>query len=54
MNTVFLGLIGVLCAGLWLVLLVVTGFNVLAISGGLLVGLYVTGRGSGDTAGHTR
>ena len=49
MNSFFLGLLGLFCAVLWLVLLVVTSFNIVTISAGLLVGLYVTGVSSSDT-----
>lgn len=50
MSTLFLGIFGLVCAAVWLVLLVVTGFNLLTISAGLLGGLYVTGVKAGDTS----
>jgi len=42
------GLVGLLAALAWLVLLVATQFNVVAISAGLLAALYVTGKPAGS------
>ena len=39
-----IGLVGVSCAGFWLALLVASGFNLVAVSAGLLTMLYLTGR----------
>lgn len=48
MHTMLLGLAGLTCALLWLVLLIVTSFNGVVVSGGLLAALYFIGGAAGD------
>lgn len=43
MHTLLVALTGLACALLWLVLLVVTSFDAVVVSGGLLGALYVLG-----------
>jgi hypothetical protein len=44
MDKLIIGFAGTLCAVVWLVLLVATAFNLVAVSAGLLVGLYITSK----------
>jgi hypothetical protein len=44
MARVIVGFAGALCAMAWLALLVATAFNLVAVSAGLLVGLYLIGK----------
>ena len=44
MGKLIIGFAGTLCALVWLLLLVATAFNLVAVSAGLVVGLYITGK----------
>lgn len=51
MNGFIFGSVGLVSAMLWLVLLVATGFNILAVSAGLLAAVFVTGERSHSSHG---